>query len=137
MPALTGVLETALCVDNLSRSQRFYEEVFGFEAMVSDARFCAFNVAGRQVLLLFQRGATLDPLPTPGGVIPPHGGSGELHLAFAIPAAELEAWEQRLVELGVPIESRVTWPEGGQSLYFRDPDHHSIELVTPGCWPIY
>ena len=26
---------------------------------------------------------------------------------------------------------------GGHSVYFRDPDGHLIELVTPGCWQIY
>ena len=31
---------------------------------------------------------------------------------------------------GVTIESTIEWPEGGDSLYFRDPDHHCIELKT-------
>ncbi len=26
---------------------------------------------------------------------------------------------------------------GGTSLYFRDPDGHLLELVTPGIWSIY
>ncbi|HWQ03343.1 MAG TPA: glyoxalase, partial [Candidatus Nitrosotenuis sp.] len=26
---------------------------------------------------------------------------------------------------------------GGRSIYFRDPDGHSLELVTPGVWPNY
>ena len=26
---------------------------------------------------------------------------------------------------------------GGESLYFRDPDGHLLELVTPGLWPNY
>jgi catechol 2,3-dioxygenase-like lactoylglutathione lyase family enzyme len=137
MPAVTGVLETALSVEDVTRSQRFYQDVFAFEPMVADARFCAFSVQGRQVLLLFQKGATGEPLAIPGGIIPPHGASGESHVAFSIPAAELAAWEKTLADKGVPIESRVAWPGGGRSLYFRDPDRHLLELVTPGCWPIY
>jgi len=31
----------------------------------------------------------------------------------------------------------VDWPRGGRSLYFRDPDQHLLELITPGCWSIY
>jgi catechol 2,3-dioxygenase-like lactoylglutathione lyase family enzyme len=37
----------------------------------------------------------------------------------------------------VNIESRVKWPRGGESIYFRDPDDHLVELVTPGTWAIY
>ena len=73
----------------------------------------------------------------PGGVIPPHDGSGHLHFALAIPADEFAAWEERLRDSGVAIESRVKWPPGGESLYFRDPDNHLVELATPGTWAIY
>jgi catechol 2,3-dioxygenase-like lactoylglutathione lyase family enzyme len=73
----------------------------------------------------------------PGGVIPPHGGSGQLHFAFAIPAEDLPAWEHRLREAGVEIESRVKWSRGGESLYFRDPDGHLVELATSGIWATY
>jgi hypothetical protein len=31
----------------------------------------------------------------------------------------------------------VVWPEGSTSIYFRDPDGHLLELVTPGLWPNY
>jgi len=26
---------------------------------------------------------------------------------------------------------------GGEALYFRDPDGHLLEVVTPGVWNIY
>src|SRR5262249_38071266 len=55
-PELTGVLETALYVADLARAVAFYERVFGFPKLVADARICAFDVAQRQVLLLFQQG---------------------------------------------------------------------------------
>ena len=57
--------------------------------------------------------------------------------AFAIDTGDVAAWETRLSELGIAIESRVTWERGGLSLYFRDPDNHLVELATPGIWPIY
>jgi len=59
------------------------------------------------------------------------------HLAFSISAEDLPAWEKLLAEKGVAIESRVCWPRGGTSLYFRDPDNHLVELATPGVWSIY
>ena len=60
-----------------------------------------------------------------------------MHLAFGIGLADLDEWETRLNEMQVPIESRVDWARGGKSLYFRDPDGHSVELATPGTWVVY
>jgi len=137
MANLTGVLETSLYVDDLDRSIQFYRSVLELEILEQDDRFCALNVSGRQVLLLFLKGASTRGATLPGGRIPPHDGEGQLHLAFAIAAAELAAWEQRLHEKGVLIESQVAWSRGGHSLYFRDPDDHLIELATPGLWSIY
>jgi catechol 2,3-dioxygenase-like lactoylglutathione lyase family enzyme len=73
----------------------------------------------------------------PGGVIPPHDGSGHLHLAFSIAEEDVETWKRRLDSEGVAIESIVIWPRGAQSIYFRDPDGHLVELITPGFWAIY
>src|SRR2546421_873901 len=132
MPSVTGVIETALYVEDVERSRRFYERLFGLPVLFADERLCAMSVAGRQVLLLFKKGASTQPRRLPGGVIPPHDGEGQLHFAFSIAAADLPAWEARLEAEGVPVESRVTWDRGGQSLYFRDPDGHTVELATPG-----
>lgn len=137
MPKLAGVIETALYVDDLARAVAFYQHILGLAALNEDARFAAFDVGGRSVLLLFKRGATLETVHLPGGTIPPHDGLGPLHVAFAVAADELPIWEARLAEQGVEIEARTAWPRGGHSIYFRDPDNHLLELVTPGVWAIY
>ena len=136
-PVVTGIIETALHVEDVERSMAFYDRLFGFPKMVFDARFCAYDVAGHSVFLLFQKGGTLEPLEVPGatGVIPPHDGSGRMHMAFAVPS--VEGWAARLRECEVVVESTVKWGSGGTSIYFRDPDGHLIELATPGIWPIY
>src|SRR5262249_10335086 len=97
----------------------------------------ALDVHGESVLLLFQRGATLEAFPTPGGVVPPHGGSGAQHLAVAITRADIDAWAKHLAASGVDVESRVHWPRGGAGLLPREPEGHSVELITPGLWAIY
>jgi catechol 2,3-dioxygenase-like lactoylglutathione lyase family enzyme len=136
-PVLTGVLETALYVADMDRAVAFYERVFGFPKLVADGRICAFEVVGRQVLLLFKQGASVNRVTTAGGVLPGHDGSGTTHFAFAIPAAELQRWRDWLAECGVEIESELRWERGGTSLYFRDPDGHLVELATPGVWATY
>ena len=136
MPKIGHVLETALYVDDLARAKEFYSQHFDLSLLVTDARMCAFAL-GQSVLLLFQRGGGLEPSKLPGGVIPPHDGHGPLHVAFAIAADDLPAWERKLEHAGIEIESRVRWPLGGESIYFRDPDGHLLELATPGLWANY
>lgn len=136
-PTLTGILETALYVADLERAAAFYTRLLDGQVLFADSRLHAVSVAGRQVLLLFRVGASDRDNPVPGGVVPPHDGRGRLHVAFAVTADSLGAWEARLAELGVVVESRVRAPRGGTSLYFRDPDGHLVELATPGLWTIY
>jgi catechol 2,3-dioxygenase-like lactoylglutathione lyase family enzyme len=131
LPRLDGVLESCLYVTDPDRSARFYQGLFGFAEVDRFDRLIALAVADRQLLLLFRRGASSD-LP-----VGPHDATGEQHLAFAIPAADLGAWEARLGDAGLVIEQRRAWSRGGVSLYFRDPDRHLIELATPGVWTVY
>ncbi len=137
MPTITRIVETALYVEDVARAQAFYAGVLGLRVMSADARLAALDAGGANVLLLFRRGASLAGIETGGGRIPPHDGAGPVHVGFAIPAAEFADWEARLAERGVEVESRVEWSRGGRSLYLRDPDGHSVELVTPSTWPIY
>jgi catechol 2,3-dioxygenase-like lactoylglutathione lyase family enzyme len=137
MPTMSGVLETSLYVDDLARARAFYEEVMELRPMFGDDRLCAYPVGPRSVLLLFRRGVSLEPVQMPGGSIGPHDGSGPLHMAFAIGTEELSPWEAHLLSHKVAIESRVAWPRGGHSIYFRDPDGHLLELATPGLWVNY
>jgi catechol 2,3-dioxygenase-like lactoylglutathione lyase family enzyme len=136
-PKLDRVLETALYVDDLGRAAKFYEDALGLPLLTSDQRFRAYDVGGVSVLLVFQRGATLETVRMPGGTIPPHDGHGPLHVAFAIGKEAMAAWEQRLTERGIAIEGRTDWRRGGHSIYFRDPDGHLLELATPGLWATY
>jgi catechol 2,3-dioxygenase-like lactoylglutathione lyase family enzyme len=133
-PVVGRILETSLYVENLDASKAFYERVFGFPVLLWDRRMCAMAVPGREVLLLFLRGGSVGPSVTPFGAIPPHDGHGAQHLCFSITRAALDHWAEHLGRCGIAIESRVDWPKGGSSLYFRDPDGHSIEVGTPGLW---
>src|SRR6267143_5074687 len=83
-PRINGVVETCLYSNDLPRSVRFYQEQLGLRLLESGERLCVFSVADKQVLLLFRRGGTLEPVPTPGGPIPPHDAAGQLHVAFAV-----------------------------------------------------
>lgn len=138
MPEVLGVLETALYVDDLERSIAFYVELFEFPVIYrEEERMCSLAVAGKQVLLLFRKGGSVTAAMSPGGCIPGHDGTGSLHMAFAVEKDELPGWRDKLKERGVEVESEVNWARGGQSIYFRDPDDHLLELISPGCWPVF
>jgi catechol 2,3-dioxygenase-like lactoylglutathione lyase family enzyme len=136
MPRVRRVLETALDCDDLPRSAAFYTSLLGVAPMIERERLVAIDAGEGTVLLLFQKGAA-SSVVLPGGLVPAHEAGGPGHFAFAIDKGDVAAWETRLSELGIAIESRVTWERGGLSLYFRDPDHRLVELATPGLWPSY
>jgi len=130
-PKTDGILESSLYVSDVSRSIRFYEEIFGFRVINNfGERGCAMHAGERQVLLLFRKGASI-------AIQSPHDGDGELHVAFAIQSVELANWESWLQIKGIAVEEKKAWELGGWSLYFRDPDRHLLELATPGTWSVY
>jgi len=135
-PPINRILETALYCADLTQTADFYQKLLGVTPMLTGDRLVALQAGQGTILLLFQRGNS-GALETRGGLVPAHDGSGPVHLAFAIDLGELGAWETRLGQLGIDIESRVRWDRGGTSLYFRDPDGRSVELATSGIWPSY
>ncbi len=137
MPRLNGILETAIYVDDLERARRFYEDVLELKPVFSDGRLTAYDAGGGSILLVFERGASIETAMLPSGVIPGHDGAGPLHFAFAVAPDELPGWKDHLTAHGVQIEGHVGWSRGGKSIYFRDPDGHLLELATPGIWPTY
>jgi catechol 2,3-dioxygenase-like lactoylglutathione lyase family enzyme len=133
-PQVNGILETSLYVEHPAQSVEFYRRVFGFEPIDTDekegitdeTRLCAMRAGDRSVLLLFKKGATRDTNAT-----------GAIHVAFGISRSQVSAWEAWLLQQGITIELRKTWKYGGEALYFRDPDGHLLEVVTPGVWSLF
>jgi catechol 2,3-dioxygenase-like lactoylglutathione lyase family enzyme len=137
-PTVTGVLETSLYVADLPRSYAFYRDLFGFALIgapvAPDDRLAALRVGDRQVLLLFRQGGSVGPATAAGPAVLPHDARGQIHVAFAVAAADIDVWERRMRDAGLPIERTIDWRPGVRSHYVRDPDGHLVELATPGIW---
>jgi len=125
-----GILETCIYVDDLQVAREFYSKLLKLEFVSELPGRHVFFRCGRNMLLIFDANESNDP----EGELPPHGMHGDGHIAFAVNQADLPAWRQRLAEHQVEIEQVVDWPQGGQSLYFRDPAGNSLEVATPRIW---
>ena len=140
-PTVTRLVEAAMYVQNVERAVKFYEDLFGFETELRNEFIGVLRLPERKALILFAHEIAKLPAITPpnasDGTIPSHGGSGRMHVAFSIRAEELDAWKAHLAERGIPIEGATRWKRGGTSIYFRDPDQHLVELITPGLWSFY
>jgi catechol 2,3-dioxygenase-like lactoylglutathione lyase family enzyme len=132
MTTISGVAEVALYVEDLERATKFYTEVLGLPltAAFGEARF--LQTGPNSTLILF----TIEGIENRVSVIPAHGARGDQHVALAVPAAEMDAWRERLQAHGVEIEHEQDWSQGTHSIYFRDPDNNSLELIEDRHYPI-
>jgi len=126
---LRRILETSLYTDDLDQAEAFYKSVLGLNVFAKEAGRHLFYKLGDQMLLLFSPARTIEE-----SEVGPHGARGPGHIAFAVPMSEMDAWEKRLKGKEVEIEKDVRWPNGGRSLYFRDPAGNCLELASPLVW---
>ncbi len=132
---LPSVLESALYCRDLDAAERFYHEVLGLEVLTRQPGRHVFLRCGPGMVLLFNPDATADPANPSGGLpVPSHGAHGPAHLAFRLLERDIQRWRAHLTARQVPIEAEVQWPQGGYSLYVRDPAGNSIELATAAVW---
>lgn len=134
-PAIGGVLESALYVDDLDRAATFFRDVLGLSPMLSTERLVAFDAGEGGVLLLFARGQSRADLTDARGTVPGHDAAGPAHMAFAIADADYQPWRDRLTAHDVRLRGEMRWDGGARSLYFEDPEGHVLEFATPGLWP--
>ncbi|HKP46408.1 MAG TPA: VOC family protein [Pyrinomonadaceae bacterium] len=118
MSAIKGVFEIAIRVQDLSRAEPFYKEVLGFrEGLRDERRNWLFLYVGRD------RGMVV--LQEDKGEWPTQ------HFAFHVAAADLSAAAAALKDKGVSVSDPVVhdWMNA-TSVYFDDPDGHSLELIA-------
>ncbi|MET3578994.1 MAG: glyoxalase/bleomycin resistance/extradiol dioxygenase family protein [Mesorhizobium sp.] len=133
----SAILESALYVTDLDAAENFYSGVLGLDLLgKADGRHLFFR-CGDGVLLIFNAEATkVPPAPDARLKVPPHGAVGDGHLCFAASADEILRWKAHLEEKKIAIESEFEWPQGGRSIYIRDPSGNSIEFAEPRIWGI-
>jgi len=126
---LERILETCLYADDLDKAEKFYTSVLGLHLHAKETGRHLFFKCGTQMLLIFNPAKTIEESDAA-----PHGAHGPGHVAFAVPLSELDRWKSHLTAVNIKIEKETKWPNGGRSLYFRDPAENSLELASPLLW---
>ena len=119
-PQPEHLVETSLVVSDLERSRSFYERVFGLTTVIADGDVVGLQLPNGTVLLLFSEFSAH----------PSHHGTLTPHLRFGVPHGALQEWDRHLMMHGIVVESRVLGRDGASSLFFRDPDHNSLEVAA-------
>jgi len=131
---ITGIHETVLYAPDVPAAAEFYRSVLGLELVrPAAAQSAVLRIGADSVLILF------DPAYSvlTGRGAPPHGMTGQGHVAFRIEPGSIGRWRDRLERAtGRHVEAEVTWELGGRSLYVRDPAGNSVELVDGAVWPL-
>jgi catechol 2,3-dioxygenase-like lactoylglutathione lyase family enzyme len=124
-PDLDGLDHVALYVSDLARSEQWYTETLGLRRIHAEVwgQQPVMLVAGRSGVALFQA-RSLAPATPPSTAVP-----GTMsHLAFHVAPSAFASWRAALAARKLDVEfqdHQVT-----QSLYFRDPDGHRLEITT-------
>ena len=134
-PPLLGTLESALYADDLEAAARFWTGVIGLTEIARQPGRHVFFRCGAQVLLVFRASATqVPPRPDARLPVPAHGTTGPGHFCMAAAENSFDGWRKHLESHGIEIEADFIWPQGGRSIYFRDPAGNSIEIADPAIW---
>ena len=128
MPEFPAIAHVALTVSDLGRSVPWYEKLFGAKPVLDEDTGPFHHV----VWLLGGTLVGVHQHKTP----PSTGAFDELqpgldHLSFGCAnRAELEQWESRLNDLGIP-HGGIVHASYGSGLSFRDPDNIALEFFAP------
>jgi catechol 2,3-dioxygenase-like lactoylglutathione lyase family enzyme len=121
-----GLTHVALAVSDPERSLRFYQEVFGMEAVFRHDDFVQAQTPGRRDILVFQRAK--EGAGQAGGI---------LHFGFRLTdPADIEAAAVAVVRAGGTIRSKGEFCPGEPYLFCSDPDGYEVEIAFEPRTPL-
>jgi predicted nucleotidyltransferase/catechol 2,3-dioxygenase-like lactoylglutathione lyase family enzyme len=119
MLSISGVYEVAIRVKDLDRAEAFYTDVLGLEVGLRDEprRWLFLRAGGQAGMCVLQEDK---------------GDWPSQHFAFTVAEADIDRAAETLKSRGVAINgpTLISWMPA-KSVYFADPDGHSLELCAP------
>ena len=120
---IEGISHITFIVKDLARASEFFRSIFNAEEVYSSGDNTFSSAREKFFLIGSQWIAIMEGEPLSERTYN--------HVAFKIPEEEFEAYESRVLALGVDLAPSRPRVEGeGRSLYFYDLDNHLFELHT-------
>lgn len=114
-----GLTHIALAVQDVKRSSRFYQQVFGAVETCHKEDFIQIETPGCHDVIVFQTGSA-EEIGKAGGI---------LHFGFRlVDPADIDDAVRAVEEAGGTIRSRSEFAPGVPYLYASDPDGYEIEI---------
>jgi catechol 2,3-dioxygenase len=128
MPAIVGLVEVVLVVEDIERSVGFYRDVLGLEVISPPAvpvKFLRVGASGsgvpQQVVLIPRAMASDQPLPHSKAL---H------HIGLEVALSDFEAERQRLTGMGFELRTGQHPFMPVDAFYLDDPDGNEIEIAA-------
>jgi catechol 2,3-dioxygenase-like lactoylglutathione lyase family enzyme len=132
MPTISAIHHISLTVSDIERSVTWYTDVLGLTKLMDETHPDGSGYAVVLGVPDWSMCVGLHVHATNGGETFAEHRTGLDHVSFLVShRAELDAWQERLTDLGVP-HAAVSDQDGYSVLVFRDPDNIQLEFVSLG-----
>ena len=114
-----GLTHLAISVQDVSRTKKFYHDIFGMETMYDQQGFLQMTTPGCQDILVFEENKN-SAIGNTGGIV---------HFGFRLKEAkDIDEMITRVIAAGGQIIDKGEFVKGSPYVFFKDPDGYEVEI---------
>ena len=114
-----GLTHLAISVKDVSRTKKFYHDIFGMETMYDQQGFLQMTTPGCHDILVFEENKN-SSIGNSGGIA---------HFGFRLKEAmDIDEMITRVLSAGGQIIDKGEFVKGSPYVFFKDPDGYEVEI---------
>jgi len=114
-----GLTHLAISVRDVSRTKKFYHDIFGMETMYDQQGFVQMTTPGCHDILVFEEKKN-SPIANTGGIA---------HFGFRLKEPkDIDEMIKRIISAGGQIVDKGEFVKGSPYVFFKDPDGYEVEI---------